>query len=87
MTHPLHVAICEDNPEDAAFLRSCINAVGIPARCDSFESGEALLKAFRKGRWQLIFLDIYMPGITGIDAARAIRELDGGVVKIGRAHV
>ena len=34
------------------------------------------MKNFAKDQYDVIFLDIYMDGMTGMDAARAIREID-----------
>ena len=48
---------------------------GLDIEC--FSSGETLIAACRAGeRFDLILLDIYMAGITGVDTARALRLLD-----------
>lgn len=70
------IAICEDTPADAQLLLSYISDSGIAGRCESFSSGEALLEAFRPGKYDLIFLDIYMGGMKGVDAAAEIRKAD-----------
>lgn len=41
-----------------------------------FESGEAFLNAFENGSFDIIFMDIYMNGISGVDTAREIRRKD-----------
>lgn len=41
-----------------------------------FNSGESFLETFQKGLYDIIFLDIYMDGMTGMDTARRIRTLD-----------
>lgn len=79
MREPLNIAVCEDMPKDLKALISRIEESGIPAVCETFSSGEALLAAFSPGKYDLIFLDIYMDGIRGIDAAAKIRETDSGV--------
>ena len=38
---------------------------------DRFSSGEEFLGAFTAGKYDLIFLDIYMDGITGMETASA----------------
>lgn len=43
---------------------------------DLFASGEAFLEHFEPGRYDIIFLDIYMSGMTGMETARRIREQD-----------
>jgi DNA-binding LytR/AlgR family response regulator len=74
---PLKVAVCEDLDEDAGLLIACISQSGIPARSEVFSSGEALLENFSAGRYDLVFLDIYIDGIQqGIDVAGKIRSAD-----------
>ncbi|MDO5132764.1 MAG: LytTR family DNA-binding domain-containing protein [Eubacteriales bacterium] len=41
-----------------------------------FASGEEFLAQFEKGKYDLIFFDIYMEGISGIEAASRVRETD-----------
>ena len=43
---------------------------------DRFSSGEDFLGAFTPGKYDLIFLDIYMDGITGMETAKRIRQTD-----------
>ena len=45
---------------------------------DRFSSGEEFLGAFTAGKYDLIFLDIYMDGITGMETAKRIRRADHG---------
>lgn len=46
------------------------------AHITTFESGETFLQDFEKGKYDLIFLDIYMTGADGIEIARRIRKTD-----------
>ena len=43
---------------------------------DAFESGEAFLSAFVPYTYDIIFMDIYMDGMTGVETARRMREND-----------
>lgn len=49
-----------------------------------FSSGERLLEAFRQSaqKPELIFLDIFMPGLNGMDTARQLRDMrySGGII-------
>lgn len=47
-----------------------------PYIVDTAESGEIGLDLFKKFKYDLIFLDLYMPGISGIDVLREIRNTD-----------
>lgn len=43
---------------------------------DMFESGEAFLSAFVPYTYDIVFMDIYMDGISGIETAKKMRESD-----------
>ena len=78
----MRIAIVDDISEDRLILRSEINAYFQEKSGDTiitfeeFPSGEALLSAFVPGHFQIVFLDIYMPGTNGMDAARRIYASD-----------
>ncbi|MCL2030050.1 MAG: LytTR family DNA-binding domain-containing protein [Oscillospiraceae bacterium] len=76
MALPLKIAICEDIPQDAAQLKEWIGASGVPAEVSLFESGEAFLAARPSRRFHLVFMDIYLNGMSGVETARALRETD-----------
>ena len=80
MQNKLRAAVCEDAPSDAARLAGIIEECGIPVDVCIFESGEALLETFRPGMFDVVFMDIYLGGMRGIEAAGRIRETDPGVV-------
>jgi len=76
----MKIAVLEDVPADRDALCSYIQSY-CQARCyaadiEPFGTGEALLEAFRLGAFDLMFLDILLPGISGVDTARKIRETD-----------
>jgi DNA-binding LytR/AlgR family response regulator len=78
-SYTLRVAVCEDDPDDAARLIECIGQTGTGAETRSFESAEALMQTFSPGQYDLIFMDIYMSGETGVSASRKIRDMDKNV--------
>ncbi len=49
---------------------------GTSLRLETAADGAELLALWRPGRWDLIFLDIYMPQLSGVEAARRLREVD-----------
>lgn len=75
----LHIAVCEDSPEEQERLLCQIKASGIPTDCTIFAQGEALLQDYAVGKYDLIFMDIYMDGMTGIETVTAIRRIDEAV--------
>ena len=46
---------------------------------ETFSSGEALLKACRESMPSLVVLDILMPGMDGLSACKALREMEPGL--------
>ena len=76
----LRIAICEDFEEDARRLLNCIEQSSIKTSCRLFSSGEDFLTSFAAGQFDMIFMDIYMSGITGVEAVRKIREIDENTV-------
>lgn len=76
---PLQIAVCEDIIEEQKQLLSLIESSGISSKTTVFSRGEELLQEFRAGRFDLIFMDIYMDGISGVEAVAAIRKIDESV--------
>lgn len=76
----LKIAICDDNRVEldhmAALLKRYQEENHLPARIDTFSNAMDLMEALRRENYQLILLDILMPGFTGIQAAREIRQFD-----------
>lgn len=76
----LNIAICEDNKDELNRLLSIIHKSTIPTYCTTFTSGEDLLKEYKLDSFDIIFMDIYMNGMTGIDTITAIRKIDPEVL-------
>jgi DNA-binding NtrC family response regulator len=49
---------------------------------DTAEDGEIALKKFEKGKYDLILLDMKMPGISGLDLLTKLKEFDEDVIVI-----
>ena len=81
----MNIAIVDDDALDletaADYLEEHIRSAYPEAtvQIDAFPGGEALLESFRFGKYDLIVLDIYMKGISGMETARAIRRKDNEV--------
>lgn len=78
----MRIAIADDLSADAEKLREFIcrwaqeqGIFLVPAPA-VFESGESLLAGFAPDTFDVVFLDIYMSGMTGMEAAKKIREQD-----------
>lgn len=78
-------AVVEDEKLAADRLREAIirycDGVGSEAEVTHFESASQFLHAYRPG-WTVVFMDIAMPGMNGMEAARRLREKDQSVALI-----
>jgi DNA-binding LytR/AlgR family response regulator len=72
----LLIALCEDDADEQKKLISLIQSGRVPAKTTVFDSGEALLGNDPSGSFDLVLMDIYMDGISGVEAARRIRNTD-----------
>lgn len=66
------ILVVDDEPQLRRALRATLSALGFVVA--DAESGEAALEDLRSQRFDLILLDINMPGISGIETCRAIRS-------------
>ncbi len=82
----MNIAIIDDVPDEikelTALLKQYAALNRMEIEIDRFSSAEAFLKKYRPLLFTIIFMDIYMEGMTGIEAARRIRETDGSVAII-----
>lgn len=76
----MYIAVCDDQIEELEKLTALLQAWQSDLHSDvhfqTFRSGGQLLDAARAERFTLYLLDVLMPGMTGMDAAREIRSFD-----------
>ncbi len=76
----ISVLVCDDLPEERMkllrMLRHYEEKNSIELRLETAADGSELLSMWKPGRWDIIFLDIFMPELDGIEAARRLREKD-----------
>lgn len=80
----MRAAIVDDRTDDRTILFRELDSVlrerGYSVdTIDQFSSGEEFLASFTPGKYDLIFFDIYMGGINGIQAASEVRKTDKSV--------
>lgn len=75
----LMIAVCEDDCADQERLCGLIAASGVSASVSVFETGADFLAACQPDRFDLIFMDIYLEDLSGVEAVRRLRELDEAV--------
>lgn len=82
----MNIAIVDDAKEEIDNLKSIlmdyasIHQLDIKLHC--FSSAEKLLADYRPFQYTVIFMDIYMENMTGIQAAEHIRSVDSETLLI-----
>lgn len=66
------ILVVDDDPQIRRALRIMLTGEGY--EIDDARSGEGALEKLRRSRFDLVLLDVGMPGMDGFDTCRAIRE-------------
>jgi CheY-like chemotaxis protein len=75
-TRSLRVLCAEDNPYARVVLNTILTELG--HRTDFAGTGEAAVAAVERGAYDVVLMDLTLPGLDGLSAARAIRALPDG---------
>ena len=62
-----------DRKELAGYLGRWGEETGTSVKVECFENGEAFLSTFAAGDWDVIFLDVFLSGMNGMETARRIQ--------------
>ena len=76
----LHVLCAEDNPYARVVLNTILTELG--HRVDFAGTGEAAVTAVDRGGYDLVLMDVTLPGLDGLAATRAVRALKSNVARV-----
>ena len=74
----MHILIAEDNDLNWEIISTILSMYGITT--DRAENGRVcvdMMRSAEEGSYDLIFMDVQMPEMNGLDATREIRKFDG----------
>lgn len=67
-----HILVVEDNADNSKLVSWILEDEGYDVTC--VESGERCLSLLEKGQYDLILMDISLPGISGKEVTKRIRQ-------------
>lgn len=82
----MNIAIIEDNKEDAEYLKNLLlhftQNTSIFIHIDFYTSGEEFLELAKHKNYDLLFLDIYMKEIDGIETAILFQKIQNDALYV-----
>lgn len=82
----MRIALVDDSEIERGILLSLITDYGcekqILFESDCFDSGDAFLSSFSSDKYDIVFMDIFMNGMSGVETASKMRQIDSHVILI-----
>lgn len=75
-----HVLVVEDESQTREVLKETISNLGYEV--EAVEDGYRAISAVQRQKFHLVFLDLRLPGISGIETLKRIREIDPHVAVV-----
>lgn len=72
----MRIAVCDDDPKEQEQFVNALQEWDPTRNAEKFLNGASLLEAAKTlPRFDIVFLDIYLPGENGIDIARTLQKI------------
>ena len=78
----IRVVIADDEPGMRMIMRKMIEKADGFSLCAEADNGKDLLKLVEEYKPQVCFLDVEMPGMTGLECAKAIQDTDPRMILV-----
>ena len=72
------ILIVEDNKINQMITKKILNKMGL--YCDVVDNGEAAVEQVKSTDYNVVLMDIHMPGISGLEATKIIRTFNKDLV-------
>ncbi|EGV44078.2 response regulator [Bizionia argentinensis JUB59] len=70
----IKILVVEDNKINQMITKKILNKMNL--NCDVVDNGEEAVEKVRKENYDVVLMDIHMPGISGLEATTLIRQFD-----------
>lgn len=82
----MKIAVCDDDQRDLKLLESYCRQFDPEIPVAMFSSGEALLEAYRKDFYDLVFLDIELGRLNGLEAGKRLTGMSPKPIIVFTTH-